>query len=60
MAILRLESGLKKSRPGGGEMAVSGCLLAAMIRAPKLSSIGDYARTSRRCGRVGKRYRSLV
>jgi hypothetical protein len=30
VAIPRRESGLKKSRLGGGEMAVSGCLLAAM------------------------------
>jgi hypothetical protein len=35
VAILRLKSGLKKSRPGGGEMAVSGCLLAAMNPRPE-------------------------
>jgi hypothetical protein len=35
VAILRLESGLKNSRLGGGEMVVSGCLLAAMNLRPE-------------------------
>jgi hypothetical protein len=35
VANLRLESGLKKSRLGGGEMAVPECLLAAMILRPE-------------------------
>jgi hypothetical protein len=32
VAILGLESGLENSRLGGGEMALSGCLLAEMNR----------------------------
>jgi hypothetical protein len=35
VAVPGRESGLKKSRLGGGEMAVSECLLAAMNLRPK-------------------------
>ena len=35
VAIPRLESGLNNSRRGGGEMAVSGCLLAALNPRPE-------------------------
>jgi hypothetical protein len=39
VAIPGLESGLKNSRRGGGEMAVLGCLSAAINLPPKRSSI---------------------